>query len=130
MELLEGPKQLPKRQIRTVQTLSLNIPTIVTIEQDLRRLNKLFKSASFVLAQHDVKTLSYLCRKHAQLKVEIRNHFKILKSNSIVTRQLVSRPQMKLNKTLETKISSLRNQIDKFLDRLFQVSPTKRRKLL
>lgn len=130
MKLIESPKQLTRRRILNGSTIIFRIPKIVAIEKDLSRLSSLFITASFILAEHDVKRLSYLCRMHAQVKMELRKHFQDLKLNPIEARQVLLKHQMKLNTSLELEILNLRSQIDKFISKLFRESSGKRRPLL
>jgi hypothetical protein len=129
MELIQSNIQLPRRTTKRESTFEIGIADITAMEKELNRLQVLFSAASFILAEHDVRTLSNLCRRHAQLKLEVASHFKRLKSYSLENRKLVLRFRQRLDPGLVNDILILRGKLQKFHDKLFR-EPMGRRHML
>jgi hypothetical protein len=129
MELIERNIQLPRRAIKREPTIEIGIADITAMEEELNKLQVLFSAASFILAEHKFRTLSHLCRRHAQLKLEVANYFQRLKFYSIENRKIVLKSRLRLNASLINEILSLRSRIQEFHSKLFRDRTGKRQML-
>jgi hypothetical protein len=120
MELIENNVQLRKRATTRQSIFDIGIADITAIEEELNSLQALFSAASFMLPEHNFRALSDLRSRHSQLKLEVVNHFQMLKYNSSENRRLMLKSGHRLNASLVKQILSLRSRLQKFHSKLFE----------
>ncbi len=120
MKTINSNVKLLRRAVKTDSKGILGVAAITAIEVELNRLKHICSVGSFILAEQDVRALSNLCRIHAQLKVDVSNHFQKLKSSSSGARKLMVITQTTLNLLLEDQIKNLETRLSKFSGKLFK----------
>jgi hypothetical protein len=126
MELLKPHTSRPQRAGHFKTAIKIDLAMIIRIEQDLNKLNRLFSAASFMLAEHECRRLSFLCQQFEELKFKVMMQTQELRSCAIGLRKPISSLEMKLTGRLQLDISTLASQLDKFKSKLFSVQDCKR----